>query len=68
MFGTPIDRVSEPGMYSFSIQTNFKEERTGEIKTVISEPIRIAVTDPCPFTNILTNPLPNLKADIGYFD
>ena len=68
VFGTPVDRVTEPGLYSLSIKTDFVVERTGEVQSVLSDPIRVAVTDPCPFTDILPNPLPNLKADIGYFD
>ena len=67
MFGTPTDRVTEPGIYSVAIQTNLYL-RDGQTKSVVSDPINIAVTDPCPFTRILSRPLPGLAADIGFFD
>ena len=33
-----------------------------------SEPVTIEIVDPCPSTEILTKDVPNLAADIGYFD
>ena len=67
VFGTPTDRVTEPGIYRVAIQTNLLLGG-GETKSVVSDPINIAVTDPCPFTQILSKPLPGLAADIGFFD
>ena len=67
VFGTPTDRVNEPGVYSVAIATNLHMD-DGSVRSAVSDEIRIAVTDPCPFSSILSNPVPNLAADIGGFD
>jgi len=34
----------------------------------VSESITIEIIDPCPTTTILSNPVPDMAADIGFFD
>lgn len=46
--GTPIDRVTQPGVYDFAILSYV--ETANDMFTAQSEPITLTIYDPCPDT------------------
>lgn len=63
--GTPTDRASQPGIYQIGIQSVVD---TGDEQfSFMSEMIEIEIIDPCPYTEIISSPVPDLYSDIGFF-